>query len=179
MQRMSFSPATRGTYVKTISIPADEFGKPKTDPPEIVDQGNTTLYSFTLNTDRMTYKFPVPSDYAGGDMKFFSVWTNDGGGDDNGKNVKWQLDYQVATEGDVIDGSHANSPKTVEDTYTSDLGWVEHHSGVMTIESSDFDGKVCIFLKVSAVTPAGAALTCEPHFVGMCYVYNAIWGRKP
>jgi hypothetical protein len=179
LPRTSFSSATRGTYQKTISIPAEEFGKPKTNPPEVVDQGDVTLYAFTVNTDKMTYKFPIPSDYAGGDMEFLVIWTNDGGVDDNGKAAKWQLDYQVSGEGDSVDGDHGNSPKSVEDTYTSASGWIEHHTAAMTIGSPDFTGKLCILLKISAVTPTGAALTCEPHLIGICYTYTAIWGRKP
>ena len=122
MPRIQVSPATRGTFSKKVSLPAEEFGKPNTNPPGIVDQDNLTLYNFTLDTDRVTYKFPVPNDYAGGDIYFSILWTNDGGVDDNGLAAKWQLDYQVGDEGDVISGSHASSPKSTEDTYDSDLG---------------------------------------------------------
>jgi len=179
MPRISFTPTTRGTYQKTISIPADQWGKPPTNPPTAVLQDNVILYAFTLNNDSLEYKFPIPDDYYGGDIDFSIIWTNDGGVDDNGKNAKWQFDYQTATEGDPVNGSHANSPKTVEDTYTSDTGWIEHHTGNMTIAADDFAGKLCILLKLSAVTPAGTALTCEPHLMGICFTYMAIWGRKP
>ena len=121
----------------------------------------------------MTLKFPIPPDYVSGDITFFVVWTNDGGADDDGLNAKWQLDYQTAAEGDAINGSHANSPKAIEDAYVGAVGWVEHHTAVMTIAAADFAGKLCIFLKFSAVTPAGAALTCEPHLIGVCYSYTA------
>lgn len=179
MPRIGFSPATRGTFSKTVSISAEEFGLPNTNPPGIVDQDNITLYKFTLNTDLITHKLPVPSDWAGGDISFWVVWTNDGGVDDNGKAAKWQIDYQVGEEGDAVSGSHANSPKSVEDTYDSASGFIEHHTGLMTIAEADFLGKLCIFLKLSAVTPGGTPLTCEPHLVGMCFTYRAIWGRKP
>jgi len=178
MARIGFSPALKGTFSKTVSIPAEEFGLPNTNPPGIVDQDNLTLYKFTLDTDQVTFKLPVPGDYAGGNIDFSIIWTNDGGVDDNGKAAKWQLDYQVGGEGDVISGSHANSPKNTEDTYASASGWVEHHTGIMTIAVADFSGKLCIFLKLSAVTPTGAALTCEPHLSGMCFTYTATWGRK-
>ena len=178
MPRIQLNPATKGTFSKKVSIPAEEFGKPNTNPPGIVDQDNLTLYNFTLDTDQVTYKFPVPNDYAGGPIDFSILWTNDGGVDDNGLAAKWQLDYQVGGEGDVISGSHANSPKSTEDTYDSDLGWVEHHTSNMIIAAADFAGKLCIFLKLSAITPVGAALTCEPHLIGMCYIYRATWGRK-
>ena len=162
-----------GTYTKTISIPAEEFGRPFTNPPTVVDQGNLTLYAFTLNTDHMTFKFPVPSDYDSGGLSFFVIWTNDGGIDDNGRNVKWQISYQVASEGDSVDGNHANSPKSVEDAYASALGWIEHHTGLRTIAHGDFIGKFCVFLDLSALTPTPPALTCEPHLIGVCFTYTA------
>ena len=158
---------------KTISVGADAFGRPNTNPPTVVDQDNLTLYSFTVNTDRVTYKFPVPFDYDGDPILFYVVWTNDGGTDDLNKWVKWQLDYQTAAEGDVVSGDHANSPKSVEDQYTSNSGWVECHSDVMEIQASDFAGKTCIFLKLMAVTAPDIVLSCEPHLIGLCFTYNA------
>jgi len=76
-------------------------------------------------------------------------------------------------EGDVISGSHTNSPKTVEDTYASASGWVEHHTANMEIAEADFSGKECIYLKLSAITPSGTALSCEPHLLGICFAYTA------
>ena len=163
---------TDATSAKTIQLSADAFGRPNTDPPNVVDIDNVTVYAFTLNTDKMTIKFPVPWDYASGDIVFNVVWTNDGGVDDQNKFAKWQLDYQVGAEGDVISGSYA-APKSVEDVYLSLSGFVEYHTGDMTIAAADFEGKQCIFLKLSAITADGAALTCEPHLIGMCYTYTA------
>lgn len=160
-------------YTKTDSIPLDQFGRPAANNPTVVDQGNVTLYSFTVNTDFMTYKFPVPSDYASGGLRFRGIWTNDGGIDDLNKNVRMQLDYQTATEGDSIDGSHANSPKNVNDAYTSALGWIEHHTGFVTIAGADFANKQCMYIKVSFVTAPATVLSCEPHLIGICFQYEA------
>jgi len=161
------------TYTKTISLPADELGKPVANNPVVVDHDNVTLYSFTVNTDILTYKLPIPSDYASGGLKLNVVWTNDGGSDDNDKNVKAQFDYQTATEGDAISGSHANSPKTVEDTYESASGWIEFHSDYVTIAEADFTDKFCIYVKISFVTPTPTALSCKPHLMGLCLQYMA------
>ena len=87
--RSSINQTIRGTYHGINSIPADQFGRPNTNPPSIVDEDNVTLYKFTLNTDRATYKFIIPDIYAGGDVTIDIMWTNDGGADDNTKNVKW------------------------------------------------------------------------------------------
>lgn len=165
--------STGPTYTRTIAIPADKFGKPAANNPTVVDQANVTLYEFTLNRDFMTYKLPVPSDYASGGLKLKVVWTNDGGVDDNTKNVKAQFDYQTAAEGDSINGSHANSPKTVEDTYSSNSGWIEHHSNYVTIAETDFANKICVYIKLSFVTPTPTALSCKPHLMGICLQYEA------
>lgn len=162
-----------GTFTRTVSISADEFGRPSTDPPTVVLQDNVILYSFALDKDSMEYKFPIPSDYHSGALDFWVVWTNDGGVDDQNRNAKWQLDYQTATEGDAVSGSHANSPKSVEDTYTSASGWIEHHSDHMSIAEADFTDKFCVYVKISAVTPVGTALTCDPHLLGLCFSYTA------
>lgn len=164
----------KSTYTVVSSTGADLFGRPNLNPPTVVDIDNVTLYRFTLNVDRMTMKMPVPSDYNFGPLSFGPIWTNDGGEDDNGRNVRWQLDYQVASEGDVISGSHANSPKTVDDTYASALGWVEHHAPFADIAEADFVGEQCLFVRISAITPAAPALTCEPHLIGICHMYRAI-----
>jgi len=161
------------TFTKTVYTRAEEFGRPNANPPSIVDQDNLTLYSFTLNTDKLTIKIRIPEEYHDGAILFFVVWTNDGGTDDNGRTVKWQFDYQVGEEGDVISGSHTHSPKSVEDTYTSNSGWVEHHTDTVSIDGADFSGKLCLFIKLSAVTPSGTALTSESHLIGICMSYTA------
>jgi len=164
--------ALGGTYNYIEAIPVESLGRPNTNPPTVVDQDNLTLLSFTVDTDKVTLKMPVPSDIAAGEsLDFNVVWTNDGGVDDNGKNVKWQFDYQVGSEGDVISGNHANSPKTVEDTYDSALGWVEHDTAYISIPNADFLGKACIFIKISAITAPATVLTCEPHMIGICRRY--------
>lgn len=177
MPRIFHTKPNRGIYEKTLCIPADQLGRPNTNPPTVVDQGNLTLYSLTVNTDKVTYKLTIPYDYVGGDIYIIVGWTNDGGVDDNGKNVKWQMDYQTGDDGDSLDGNHANSPKSVEDTYASASGWIMHHTAAATIGASDFSGKHAINIKLSAVTPAGTALTAEPHLVCMDIVYRARWGK--
>lgn len=178
MPRIGFSPATKGTYSKEVDIPADNLGLPNDFPPSLVDQDNITLYAFTVDTDRMTLKFEITPDYAGGDIDLFVMWTNDGGVDDNGLNAKWEIAYQVSDEGEAVSGSHANSPKTVEDTYASDSGFIEHWTDVMTIAAADFFGKHHMFLKLRAITVADP-LTCDPHLICLCFMYTATWGRKP
>jgi len=162
-----------GTYTKRLSIGADAFGKPAANVPTVVDQDNITLYAFTVNTDLMTYKMPVPADYASGDLLITAIWTNDGGVDDLNKNVRAQMDYQISAEGEIVSGSHANSPKNVNDAYTSNAGFIDCRTGAMTIAAADFAIGDCVFWKISFVTAPVTALTCEPHLVGMCIQYTA------
>lgn len=160
-------------YLKNISLPIESLGRPNTNPPTVVDVGNLRLLEFTLNTDSVSAKISRPNDWVTGNLGVYVVWTNDGGVDDNGKAVKIQLDYQTASEGDVISGSHTNSPKTTEDTYPSATGNIEVHTDAMTIAQADFENKECIFMKFTFITPVGTALTCEPRMIGLCLQYYA------
>ena len=167
-----FIPPAPTFVTVTVPILAEEFGMPSSNSPAVIDQGNVTLYGFTLNTDNMTYKFMIPKDYSGGDIEFNPVWTNTGITSDNTKEVKWQLDYQVFEIGEVMDGSHNNSPKSIEDAYASGSGWVPHQTDAMTIAAADFQGKTGILLKLSAITPSGTPITGEPNLIMMNYTHN-------
>jgi hypothetical protein len=164
-----------GTFDKTFTMPFEEFGRPPTNPPTLEVAGNVILGIFTLDTDQAFMKFPIPAfDYAGaGGISIQVVWTNDGGVDDNGKNVKFQLNYQVATEGDDVSAEASGSPLTIEDTYTSDSGYIEHHTDWVNVSHSELQGKYCLFVKLMAVTPSGTALTCKPRVVGVCFKYRS------
>lgn len=153
------------------------LGRPNVSPPNIVIQDNIELLAFTVGTDRIFYDWDVPADYAGGDLQIQVEWTNDGGVDDNGLDVKVQIDYQTYGEGDPVSGSHANSPKSIEDTYTSASGWILHTTGLMTIAEADFAGKHGIAMKISFVAPAGGALTAEPHLEGIQIIYSKYINR--
>ena len=155
-------------------IPVESLGRPNTRPPTVVDQANLRLLAFTVDTDSVSFKFPIPWNLvSGSDLELQVVWTNDGGVDDNEKNVKVQMDYQISSEGTIIDGSHENSPQTIEDTYIYSPGWTEHRTGFMTIPSADFAGGFCVFIKLSFVTAQTVVLTGEPHLIGVCLRYTA------
>jgi len=155
------------TRIHRRHIPTGELGKPPINPPTIVIQDNVKYLAFTVGTDRVFYIWEVPLNFAGGDLDVQVHWTNDGGVDDLNKDVKVQLDYQVVSDGDPGSGSHANSPKAIEDTYLSAAGWIRHTTGVITIAEADFFSKHEIELKISFVAPAGVILTCEPHLSAM------------
>jgi len=161
------------TYTKVIHIPSLELSRPNTNPPAIVQQDNIMLMAFSVDTDVLYYTWLKPTDYAGGDVNIAFGWTNDGGTDDNGLNVKARLDYQTFALGDPLDGSHASSPQYVEDTYTSDTGWILHKTGDITIGESALTGKNGLSFKISFVTPSGSALTCDPHLAFFHIEYTA------
>ncbi len=164
---------TDATRTEKIHLPAAALGRPNLNPPDIVIQDNVELLAFTVGTDRVFYAWDLPPDYDGGDLQIQAEWTNDGGVDDNGLDVKVQIDYQTYDEGDSVAGSHANSPKSIEDTYTSASGWIFNVTGLMTIAAADFAGKHGIAMKISFVAPAGGALTAEPHLICMQLLYTA------
>ena len=166
----------KGLYQKILSRPAEEFGRGSTNPPTVVTKDCALVYAFTPDKDELFWSFPVPIDFDNGDLEFGIVWTNDGGVDDKGKRVKWELSYRVGADRDSIAGYHKNSPKTVIDRYRRKKGWIEQHADWITIQEKDFNiakGQVvCINLRLRALS-VGNPLTCEPHFVGMCIRYIA------
>ena len=175
---MLFAP----TWIKELGVTKVEhehlstglLGKKNLGPPDIVIQDNTKMLAFTVDTDDFFYSWEVPLDYAGGGLGVVIHWTNDGGADDNGKNVKFQLNYQTFGENsDSIAGSHANSPKTVSDAYTSDVGWVSHTSPTMTIVDGNFADKHEITFRGRFITADATVLTCEPHLISVGLTYLA------
>lgn len=159
------------TRLEKVHLNAAELGRPNVNPPDIVIQDNIELLAFTVGTDRVFYDWDIPEDYDSGDIILQAEWTNDGGVDDNGLDIKVQIDYQTYAEGDPVSGNNANSPKSIEDTYTSASGWIFHVTGSMTIATTDFAGKHGISMKASFVAPAGGALTAEPHLKGIQIFY--------
>ena len=174
MPRITFIPTRIHKFDWATHVNAGALGRPNLNPPDIVIQDNIELMSFTVDTDRVFFIWDIPNDYDGGPIALKVEWTNDGGVDDNGLDVKVQVDYQTYEPGDSVAGSHANSPKSIEDTYTSASGWIMHETGEMSIAAVDFAGKHGITMKVSFVTPAGGALTGDPHLIGIMIRYNAI-----
>ncbi len=157
----------------TEHIPAGTFGRPNTNPPEVVTVDNSLLLEFDVNTDIVHYEWEVPEHYVpGSDLVIMFHWTNDTGVDDNGKNIKLQISYLAVSDGDVMSGSHANSPKHIDDAYTSDLGSVFHSTGGITIPAADFAGKHEIQMKFMFVTADVTALTGKPRLDAMMITYD-------
>ena len=161
------------TYSKHVHLPTGLLGRPNISPPTIVIQDNIKLLAFTVDTDRVFYTWKVPDDYAGGNLDIVAHWTNDGGVDDLNKNVKAQIDYQTYSDGDPVSGSHANSPKSIDDTYLSAAGWIFHTTGAMTIAAADFNTKHEMAIKLSFITALPTVLTCEPHLDSLMLTYTA------
>ena len=163
-----------GHFLRQYELSVPSIVKGPTNPPTSVDQDNLILYKFTLDTDKIAFTFEEPYDYDeihGEGIDIHVLWTNDGGVDDNGKTVKWQLAYQVGNAGDVISGTL--DTLTVQDTYTSDLGWVLHTTDYVTIPYAHFKDKHEIFILLMAITPTGTQLSCEPHFAAIHLEYEA------
>ncbi len=154
-------------------VPAGTFGRPNTNPPDIVTVDNSLLLEFDVNTDIVHYKWEISEHYVPGtDLLIQFHWTNDGGADDNTKNVKIQVEYLAVEDGDLISGSHANSPRHIDDAYTSDLGSVFHTTGIITLPAADFAGKHQIEMKIMFVTADATALTGKPRLDCMLFEYT-------
>ena len=162
------------TYTKQVHIGVGTFKIPAAGAPNVQVQDNTVMFSFNQNDTEDAYlSWRVASDYAGGDLTISIHWTNDGGTDDNGKNVLWEVNYQSMTDGDAVSGSHANSPKTAADTYTSASGRIFHTTPDMVIAAADFASKMQINFQLTALAAAPTQLTGESQFVSMMLSYKA------
>ncbi len=174
---MLFSPAwikqVDETRSHTEHVQAGKFGRPNTNPPDIVTVDNSLLLEFDVNTDRVFYKWEVSEHYVSGTpLDLFFHWTNDGGTDDNTKNVKIQVDYLPVSDGEVLSGSHANSPRHIDDAYTSASGSVFHTTDAITIPAADFAGKHQIEMKIMFVAADATALTGKPRLNAMMITYT-------
>ena len=165
---------TSPTYTRRLHIGIGVFRLPAAGAPDVFVQDSTVMFSFNQNdTESAYFSWEIPIDYAGGDLDVFIHWTNDGGVDDNGKNVLWEVNYQTMADTTVVSGNHANSPKTAADTYTSASGWIFHTSPTMTIAAADFAALHQIEFRLTALAAAPTQLTDESHFIAMMLEYTA------
>jgi len=163
-----------GHFTRKVELPVASIVLGPTNPPTSVDQDNLLMYKFTLNTDKLAFTIQEPYDYDethGTGLYIHIIWTNDGGVDDNTKNVKWQITYQTGDDGEVISGTLGTL--TVEDTYASASGWIMHTTAYMIIPHAHFHDAHELFILLQAITPGGVALSCEPHFIAIHLEYEA------
>ena len=128
-------------------------------------------FAIPLNTDSITFKFPVPTDYAEGPLSFRIVWTNDGGNDNYNQYVRWRIDARISDENEIVTGTDISL--AVDDQYPTPNGYVECRTNYMHIPSTSFESGECIYIKLSAVTAPATQLGCEPRLIGICHKYKA------
>ncbi len=161
------------TRSHTEHVQAGKFGRPNVNPPDIVTVDNSLMLEFDVGTDIAHYKWEFSEHYVPGtDLELFFHWTNDGDTDDLDKKVKIQVEYLPVSDGDVVSGSHANSPRHIDDTYTSALGSVFHTTGAITIPAADFAGKHQIEMKFMFVTADAVVLSGKPRLDSMMITYT-------
>ena len=162
------------TYTQRLHVGIGTFKIPAAGAPDVFVQDNTVMLSFNPNGTEDSYiSWEIPPDYAGGDLEVLLHWTNDGGVDDNGKNIRLQLNYQSMVNTTVVSGNHANSPKTINDTYTSASGWIFHTTDAATIAAADFSTQHQINFRLTAIAAAVTQMTGEVHILAMMLQYSA------
>lgn len=166
--------AERWIYSKPVHLDTAHFKIPAAGGPAIATQDNTSMLSFAQNdTESVFLSWEVPADYAGGDLEMQIHWTNDGGVDDNGKNVRWEVNYQTVADFGSIAGDHANSPKLLDDTYTSATGHLFHTTVMSAIAAADFAAAHEIHIRLTAIAAAAVQMTGESQFIALMLVYDA------
>ena len=129
--------------------------------------GTTVVAHYTVNTDNSYRIFKIPSNYVDG-AAFHVHWTKEGGaggdGNQNGNATRWRISYTVSP-GNGADINVAPTVLEVEDTY-DDAGTttrIMHRTA--SVVASGFVPNYYVAMCIEAITPVGAALTCEPALV--------------
>lgn len=136
---------------------------------------STTLVSeFTVNTDSAYRIFKIPSNYVTG-ASFHVHWTKESGvagnTNQNGNAVRWRISYTVSPGG----GADVNVAPTVievEDTYDDAGTTTRIMQRTANVAASGFVATYYVAICVEAVTPVGAALTCDPALVTADLTYT-------
>ena len=165
-----------GTRTEHIHWTASELGKNVTNPPVVVHFGICKVLKFTVNTDKVSYKFLVPDDYASGDLTIHLNWTRSTtGSDESGKTVKWQIKNLVinGTSEEIATGE--NTDDTIQDSYTSssETDKICYQTEDITIAVAEFAAEEIVILEIMAVTVDSGTPLSEPALVSLGFEYTA------
>jgi hypothetical protein len=164
--------ATR-TYHEPTVTPESNANAPGQQP-SLGLIGTSLVAEYTVNTDTAYRIFKVPGNYVTG-AAFHIHWTKEssagGDGDQSGNAVRWRISYTVSP-GSGADINVAPTVIEVEDTY-DDAGTttrIMHRTADM--DAPGFIQNYYVTVCVEAITPVGAALTCEPALVTADLTYT-------
>jgi len=154
---------------------ASELGKNKTDPPAVDHFGICKVIKFTVNTDKASYKFLVPDDYASGNFTIHINWTRSTtGSNESGKTVKWQVKNLVinGTNEEVATGENTDA---IQDAYdsSSTTDKICYQTGNITIAAAEFAAEEIVIIEIMAVTVDSGVALSEPALVSLGFEYTA------
>ena len=164
-----------GTRTQHVHWTASELGKNKTNPPAVNQYGICKVVEFTVNTDKVHYKFLVPDDYASGDFLIHINWTRSTtGSDESGKTVKWQI-KNLVINGTSDEWATGENTDTVQDVYdsSSETDKIVYETGDMTIAAAEFSAEELVILEIMTVTVDSGVALSEPALVSLGYNYTA------
>jgi len=154
---------------------ASELGKNVTNPPVVDHFGICKVLKFTVNTDKISYKFLIPDDYASGDLLIHINWTRSTTGtDESGKTVKWQVKNLVinGTSEEIASGENTDAIQDVYDS-SSTTDKICYQSGNITIAAAEFSAEELIIMEIMAVTVDSGVALSEPALVSLGFEYTA------
>ena len=155
---------------------ASELGKNVTNPPVVVHFGITKVLKFTVNTDKASYKFLVPDDYASGDFLIHINWTRSTtGSDESTKTVKWQVKNLVINGTSEECATGENTDDAVQDTYdsSSETDKIVYQTENITIAAAEFAAEETVIIEIMAVTVDSGVALSEPALVSLGFEYTA------
>lgn len=164
--------ATR-TYHEPTVTPESNANAPGQQP-SLGLIGTSLVAEYTVNTDTAYRIFKVPSNYVTG-AAFHIHWTKESGaggdGDQSGNAVRWRISYTVSP-GNGADINVAPTVIEVEDTYDDAGTTTRIMHRTTNIDAAGFIPNYYVAVCVEAITPVGAALTCEPALITADLTYT-------
>ena len=165
-----------GTYTEHIHITSSELGKNVTNPPVVDHYGITKVAEFTVNTDKVSYKYLIPLTYASGDLSIHLNWTRSTtGGDESGKTVKWQVKNLVinGTSENCNSGEITND--AIQDVYdaSSTTTQIVYQTESITIGSAEFTNGELLIIEIMAVTVDSGVALSEPALVSIGFEFTS------
>jgi len=163
------------TFTEHIHIPASELGRNVTNPPIVNSYGICKVAEFTVDTDKVKYKWLVPTNYASGDITVHVNWTRSTTGDDeSAETVKWQI-KNLAINGTSEEVATGENTDAVQDAYTSSstTDKIGYETDPITIAAAEFAiGEIILFEIMAVTVDSGTPLT-EPALISLGFTYTA------
>ena len=167
---------SHGTFTRHVHWTASNLGKNVTHPPVVDHYGITKVLKFTVNTDKVSYKWLIPDDYASGDLTLHINWTRSTTGtDESTDTVNWQVKNLVVNGTSEEIAAGENTDDTIQDAYTSSstTDKICYETEDITIAAGEFSAGELLIMEIMAITVGSGTPLSEPAIISVGLHYTA------